>query len=354
MVVPVVVTNGGSEPNKLRVNGNGEAFVRVLPNLPLYEAYPLINSDFGNNLAQDAGFGGTPELVHDGTDTAAWTGSNVSGNKVTFNSTNRVLSGSASIEVANPGVGNIWQFLRASSIDLSNYAAISFLVNVDSNWAPGDVVVIYGWDSGTAAVVGNSVMLEDYFDEFDFDVTQNVVIPLEDMGLDAASIDAFRMELTSKSGQAPTFYLDEMQIEETSGALDFIYKPPADKIVHVERFAIFATTTVTETVMKDYDKFFGIPEISNGTIFNIQSRGVFLRTFSPTRIADFLRFPQTQPFEVIAGTSVTMAKLITEFQIELDGTKGDFFQMTVQDDLSAMIDLSQTLFGWVEDTEVEI
>ena len=43
---------------------------------------PFLNDTFGNAMNQNAGFTGTPVLIHDGTDTGAWTGVNIVGSKV--------------------------------------------------------------------------------------------------------------------------------------------------------------------------------------------------------------------------------------------------------------------------------
>ncbi len=45
------------------------------------------NPDFGINMNLDAGFTGTPELIHNGINTTEYTGSSIQGSKFTFNST---------------------------------------------------------------------------------------------------------------------------------------------------------------------------------------------------------------------------------------------------------------------------
>lgn len=46
---------------------------------------PFLNDNFGIAMNQDASFGGTPDMIHNGIDSTLWTASNITGAKVTFN-----------------------------------------------------------------------------------------------------------------------------------------------------------------------------------------------------------------------------------------------------------------------------
>ena len=74
---------------------------------------PFLNDEFGEALNQDAAFGGTPIRVHDGIDTTLWTGSQIVGGKVTFNSSDRADVGSNSIKIDNPD--QVGDALRAAT-----------------------------------------------------------------------------------------------------------------------------------------------------------------------------------------------------------------------------------------------
>ena len=90
---------GGKGPNKPADTHQKNGDVGVIAyTQPLKELSPLnvpaINPTFGNQMARDAAFTGTPDVVHDGIDSVAWTGTNIVGARVTFNSTNQFHSGS--------------------------------------------------------------------------------------------------------------------------------------------------------------------------------------------------------------------------------------------------------------------
>ncbi len=49
------------------------------------EVHPFLNATVGVNMNQDAAFGGTPDMIHNGIDgVTLWTGSSITGTKVTF------------------------------------------------------------------------------------------------------------------------------------------------------------------------------------------------------------------------------------------------------------------------------
>jgi hypothetical protein len=203
--------------------GQGDIYALVTSPAPIEKTRPvfrpLVNATVGDAMNQNAAVGGTPINVHNGTDSVLWTGTNVVGSKVTFNSTDYAKNGTKSIKVDAPAVNNVWQLDKGSSQSLTGYYGLSFEVYVTANWASGDSVEVYGWDG--SAEVGTRVKLEDYFTESTYNVWHNTVIPFADMGLVGETVTAFRFELVSKVSAAPTFYLDIVRIEETGGALLF-------------------------------------------------------------------------------------------------------------------------------------
>ena len=110
MSLPIRINDGkgGGEQAHLH-NKNGDiGLVTYTHPLQEYTAklIPFLNSDFGVQMAIDASLSGSLELVHDGLDNSGWTGSNITGTKVTFDSGDRSNSGTKSILVDNPPLGS--------------------------------------------------------------------------------------------------------------------------------------------------------------------------------------------------------------------------------------------------------
>jgi hypothetical protein len=93
------------------------------------------NDDYGTDMAQNWAAGGTPLGIHDGIDSSLWTGSNITGAKVTFNSTDRAAPGSNSVKIDNAAVNDVWQWDNGSNVDLTSYASITIWINVEIRYS---------------------------------------------------------------------------------------------------------------------------------------------------------------------------------------------------------------------------
>ena len=313
-----------------------------------YRPIPLLSSEFGLNQAIDAAFSGTPVLIHDGIDTVAWTGSNVVGSKVTFNDTGRPLGGTNSVLVNAPSLNDQWEFDQGSDITIANYTAITGFINIDKDWGASDEVSICAVDTGTGLVVGNAVLLTTYINFFDFDVWQNFSIPFDDLGLSSGTFDVIRMEYASKAGPSPRFYLDDMNVQETSGLAEFEFKPTANEIFHMDSFVHHVVNAATEAVTRGPDKYFGDTALSNGVVITVQTEGNTVLGLSITKLSDMTIAPQTRQVETISDGTNTIAKVTTDHPTILDGSKGDFFKYTISDNLTGLTSQSVFLFGWFE------
>ena len=316
-----------------------------------YRPIPLVSAEFGINQAIDASFGGTPVLIHNGIDTVAWTGSNVVGSKVTFNDTGRPLNGTNSVLVNAPSLNDQWQFDQGSDITVTSYTAITGFINIDKDWGASDEVSICAFDTGTGLVVGNPVLLTAYINFFDFDVWQNFSIPFDDLGLSSGTFDVVRMEYTDKGGPSPRFYLDDMNVQETSGLAEFEFRPTANEIFHIDSFAHVVVNNVTEAAMKEPANYYGETALANGVVITVQTEGNIVLGLSILKLSDMTIGPHSRELEVFGNTS-SVGKIVTDHPTILEGSKGDFFKYTISDDLSGLTSQTVFLFGWYEGDHV--
>lgn len=301
---------------------------------------PFLNDTFGAEMNVNAAFSGTPEIVHDGTDTTAWTGSQIQGTKVTFDSTDRANGGTKSVKVDNPNTTDTWQFDKGSNLTVSSYAAVTFSINIDKDWTSGDSISLFGWDTGTAAVVGNLVLIEDYFDEFTFDVWHSVVIPLSDLGLTSGTIDAIRMEQVGKNGKAAKLYIDDLKVQETGVSAKYTITPSDGTILHMSKLVFSWADVGTAGTAHAYDKIGALSALTNGIVLQTQSRGetIFSATFN--QLSDMLDAGAVIENLVDDGTNTFMTASINLFETEpvfLDSRDNDEFSVTINDDLSGLL-----------------
>lgn len=338
-----IVGVGSSKPAELlrKDRGNGQIVYTEEIRDTSATSIPAFNPTFGISLNQNGAFGGTPVGIHNGIDSVLWTGSQIVGNKVTFDSTDEAFAGTKSVKINNPSVSDVWQFDKGSNQDLSSYSAISFKVFVESNWGVGDNVILYGWDTTTSSVVGVAVNISNYFNETSFGVWQSAVIPLSELGLVDETIDAIRMEQAEKSGPAATFYIDNMQIEESGGGIEYIIRPDAGTIFESKAIVYQWVGVGTGTAAYAYDQIGQIASLSNGLVLRAEAAGVVLFASTFRQLSDFT-FSGANVVSVVddgTNTMVTLNLLNLFGQGQtLDSRSNDFLSVTVNDDLSSLLE----------------
>lgn len=332
---------------------------------PLYDrSFALIqalNDTHGNQMNQDASVGGTPVVIHDGTDSAAWTGTNITGISVTFDSTNRPNNGTKSVEIAAPNLNDTWMFDKGSDINLNNYVSLSLLVNVDKNWTSGDSISVFGFDTGTGLVVGNSVLLENYINEFEFDTWQATSIPLSDMGLETSTIDAIRMVLIGKHGASPTLYIDDFQVEQTGGPIKFTITPAPGKVFLMESVLVTFTDALDISVANAsvaglaFNKILGLVSLTNGYQIKLERKQIAIFTNTVREIGDHMALGGEVTNVICDGTNTLLTIKIDLglAPISLQARNEDNISFTINDDMSGLTGMQVVAVGkYVQDASV--
>jgi len=308
------------------------------------------NDTYGADLNQNGEFGGTPEHVHDGTDNAYWTASDIVDNagKFTYNSTdqNHTDGGTKSIKTDNNDVGDIFQLAKGSDMTMSGYTAVTMWVYVDKDYKLGDVLEFYGYDTTLTAEVGNRVDIKDYFNYLDYDVWQKITIPLTDFGGLATSTiaDAFRLEIVSKEGKAPKMYFDDIQIEETGTPVKFSVEALKGTWLHVSGFQVIIADAIASTLADAtmpnlaYDQILG-ETLTAGIAYKRINNDVIENSATIFSISDLMSFSNAK----IAGsgsdgTNTWVAITITfGDSIVLKGEDYDELSLSVADDLTGLL-----------------
>jgi len=343
------------------IDNGDEKNALVVATRPLKELgpapIPFLNSTFGVEMAQNAAFGGTPDKVHDGLDTTLYTGSNVSGNKVSFDSTDQANNGTKSVKVNKPGLGDVWQFDKGSDLTLSSFTAITMFVYIDNNWGADDSVEVFGFDTGTGLQVGTSVMLEEFFDETTFGTWHKLAIPLTDMNLTTGTIDALRMEYTVKDGVAPLFYIDDIQFEQTGNPIKYTVAPPKGFWLRFHTIDITIVDalagTVTDGTMPAlaYNKILNEPALATGFVSAVKIGGLSITTFAVKTLQDFVTVPGQDLISAVSDGTNTMIKIRGSFPspILFKSEDGDEASITISDDLTGLISVKMGATVTLED-----
>lgn len=315
-----------------------------------------INDTYGINMAISAIFGGSPVLVNDGEDTIAWEGSSIEGGKFTFDSTDEAHTGTKSVKTDNAAVGDVMQFLDSGTVDLSNYVAVTMFIYVDKDWKEDDSIGIYGWNG---SIQGNQILLEDYFDEGNFNVWQKLTIPLSDMGLSSSIIDAFRIEILDKEGKSPKYYIDDFQIEELGEVPVFKLEPPKGTIVEIFEVNVNLAAALDTTLLNanmpnlSYNGYLTAGLLNNGLLFTTTIDGVTTFAGLFRSIGESMRSGAVLENAICDGTN-THITLKSSFSspVILDSRTLDNISILLVDDLSALLEFNVNARGAVIDLPI--
>ncbi len=333
-----------------KVNGLVTLTSPLIPQRP----YPtrMLNATFGREMNQNIAFGGTPVGIHDGTDSAQWTGSNIVGTKYTADSTDQAQAGTKSSLINNPSVNDVWEFNSGGTQALGSYVAFSMFIYVDKDWTT-DSIEMYGWDG--AAEQGVRVRLEDYFEQTSFGVWQFFSVPIDDMGLTTATIESLRMSLVSKAaGPAPKFYIDEFQIENTGDEAEYVVvSPDASKDYYISRVVLSISDNVTWVVTNgtmiglDYTAFLGVSALASGLLFEHIHNDETIITEIYTGIGKMFELGWVVATAVSDGTN-TCITLARDFDVPILLTgppAGNRLSFTVRDNLSTLLSMNCSIVG---------
>ena len=319
---------------------------------------PFFSSTLGVAMNINAEEGGSPQLIHDGTDTPAWTGSNIQGNKVDFDRDDRPFSGTLSVRVNNPAEGDVWQFLAPSEIAAGSYASISMQINVDKDWTAGsDEIEIYLWDTSSDSQVGNSVSMSSYIDETDFDSWQKASVPLSDLGADSLAFDSVRMEQMPKSGKAAKLYIDEIKLIETGTAEDYIVSAPSGALrYHVHGIRIIMGGSMSGAVEDgtmqglSYKKLMNVDSLLNGILITVFGNNEITSSGAIRQMSDIFVMGGSVTSSISDGSdSMVCVDIPYREPPILEGKRPDnYIRARVQDDLTGLDYLRMVVYGAYE------
>ena len=318
------------------------------------------NPTYGRDMNKNAAYTGTPILVHDGTDTTAWTMSEPVGTKWVADSTAQYYADAKSLTFNNGSVGAIMQVINntgpGTDIAMSGYAAITMWIYVGNDWGVGVSFSIYAHLNG--AMVGNKVFLEHYFNSLRYNVWQYINIPLTDMGIGALSIDAFRIQNESRDGsQSPQFWIDEWYIQQTGAKIDYTVQPSPGTWFHVESIQItfadaYSADNADSTMPHlSYDKILDMTP-TTGYILRILVQGVIVSEVRFITLLDILSYPYTTITNHVSDGTNTLITIAKKYPIDnsfiLKFEEDQKLVFTIEDNFSQLLAFRMGVQGHVE------
>lgn len=243
--------------------------------------------------------GNSNELIYDGLDSVAWTGTIVNGTGWNLEDTNNPHTGSKNISAIAASLGSSIQFNRGSNVTMSAQTGFSIWIDVtDMGHVTLANLEFYAWNTA-AAIVGNSVDIYDYTGGITVGYV-NINIPLADMGLTTATFDAVRFQVTGRGGAI--LDIDDIVLLDPTGGSSigtttYTLTPEKGKQLLIDGFILNMadaySATVSNATMPSlrYDGFLGMPTLSAGMLYRVidnVDRVTFTALFK--QLMDLLQF----------------------------------------------------------------
>jgi len=324
----------------------------------LEENRPITAVDAGGSTAMNVNgstAGGTPDAIHDGTDTTLWTASNLSGTNFVFNSTDPDSAADRSIDAVATVNNNEALLTRASTLTFANYTALTGNIYVDSWPTAGTKEVRFRFRLD-GVDIGTTINLSSYINTGTQNTWQSFIIPLTEFALAGTDIDELVITTVDiGGGQPPNYYLDDLSLASTGATGSptiYTIAPNGGETILIYGFVyniVFPfnpTATVagaTENFVANqylsYDKFAHLPTLPNGlTVRRIQDNNVGFSNIVTTNW-DLLKATNHIIETFVSDGTNTMLKIATQFTgpVELNGNRGDRYEFIVNDDLTDLL-----------------
>lgn len=309
----------------------------------------FLNDVLGSELAVDAGFTGTPSGVHNGGDTVLWTASAIAGTW-DFASTTNPDTGSACIDATATTDGSEVLFTSPASIDMSNFTALTGRIRLET-WGSGDKHVLVRFRLG-GTLISNIVHIDEFIDTGKLNEYQSFSISKSVLGIESAIIDEIVIETTKNSGANPGYRLDNLQIEETGGSIEFFVEAPKDTKFLVDTLAFtfidaFDSTLINSSMPNlSYDQILAEPLLSLGILVQRIVNNETLISLSGRSLGEFVKSGGVISNLFSDGTNTSMTiRLDFSTPIILDSRDEDVLKVIVQDDLSGLISFTVAAIG---------
>lgn len=344
--------HGTKEGNSADVQEAG--FLSAAPGLVVYteprqrpvsRVRPFTNSTYGGDFNQNAGFGGTPAGIHNGTDSVLWTSSVVGGptSKFDFASTTQAYAGTKSVDGSASTNGVSAVFTAGSPITVSSYVAFTMYIYLTS-WDQSDTtrnITIEPRLSGVS--VGSSVNVAAKINTASLNTWQKVVIPFSEFLFSSATFDSIYMTTVAPAGTPPDYFVDNLQLEQTGSPLSYTVEPTSGKMFAITGYNIFIADVLDTTLASNsmpklaYDKLLGTT-LSSGISMIIREKGVERSGGVFYGLVDFLsKLGRSTITSGSDGTNAWVSVHVDVDSVDLDSMNKDSITLTISDDLSGLL-----------------
>lgn len=314
---------------------------------------PFLAPGFGDDFSVDGSASGDTDLVHNGGDSAGWTGSAVSGTW-DFADTTGPDTGTNHVSITDADDNNEGRFDRASTINGSSYEILRIRVNLQVYSAANNEMILTFDNAGTT--VGVPMDIGSFIDTGDIGNYQTATIPLAELEIDDQTFDGCSITMTRTGGAKPTVYFDNIEFYE-SGGVPFTIQARRGGNFFIEGLQFQFIDNITGSTAKTYNRILNV-DVGDGITINRTSRGGTVQGRPISSIADFIKFgaPIADASFLDDGTNTTLSFFLpfVGAPILLEGDFDDTITVLVAGDFSTLLQCNCYARGYSQPSKLEV
>ena len=305
------------------------------------------NEANGNNMAVNGAISGATDIIHNGTDTVVWTGTNLSGTNFIFDSTTVAHSGTKSVSAIDTVNNDVALFTRSAPLTATTYSSITGAIYLDA-WSTSGLKGVQLAFRLAGVVVSATVELGDFINTETTGSWLNFVIPLSAFSITGASVDELTITTVDVgAGPPPDYYLDDLTFTEGAG-ITYTIEPVSENILRVHGISWTLVTAGTLALSNgtvagvSYNKFGTLTALTNGILTRRIQFNITRFTNSTTSNSDIISGSNAELRTVWDDGTNTYMKFYTKFAsaVDLVPDGNDRYEFVVQDDLSGVVSLT--------------
>jgi len=310
----------------------------------------LVNDVEGVNMAVNATFTGTPVGIHNGIDSVLWTGVANSG-IWDFNSATQANSGTFSVDATlAANNNNEAQFNAPAPVNSANYVALTGFIYI-TTWPASGVKEVQIHFQLNGINNGVTLDLSNFINITLFNEWQQFQIPLTSFSVSGNLNQFLVTQVDTGAGDAPAYFLDDMQIEEFGGSKNFLFQPETFQRYTITRISTTYIDASSSTLADNsapnlsFDQLLSQPSLTNGIGIVKITNGIPGFTIPIRQLSDHAIFQSPEPFELYSDPVNSMLRVVVNRRIVLNGDIGDIFAYQVRDNLTSFTSITCTLSG---------
>lgn len=239
--------------------------------------------------------------------------------------------------------------VKTGSITLNNYTALSGWIYITGWGILGTKQVnVFGYNLSTGLTIGITKNIGDYVTTTILNTWQKFTIPLGDLELTDKTIQALRIAIVSSGGGvAPSFYLDDLQLDGkgTTQAIEYTLEPDDGEWLHIEDIKIILADNIAGTLANNsmpslsYDALLGLPALTSGVFYQRIQENTVTNVANLKTLGDLLQFPKTSFIVSISDGTNTFIVIRSELPHPeiLKHENQDKLRLVIRDDLSGLL-----------------